>query len=385
MSVDNKWWLNGLKTGASVSYRADDIITAWAQHVMSEAAVASGAPMHITSCEGRFEGDLSDFEQLLTDMGGKLIVKHADYDPEVTVGSTGTVLYTWDDAIARISIQTDKWIDAKFMSTDSAVGEQFAEKTRNILKKRGRQRAVYVLIKSQDGVSLSSLGTHGMLLARDNYEPDVLRGFDHILKDMQSPNPCGRVILFDGPPGTGKTHLVKALIQEVPNSTFVLLPLNVMTQLTRPDMIQSLLDSRRSSTGPLVLILEDADEALAPRKFDNITSVSELLNLGDGILGGALDIRIVATTNTPKAEIDEAMLRPGRLCRRVGVGTLSHDTVAKIFKRLKYDGEVNKDIEYTLADVYKTARGVTDSDTNDDGEQKVVEKKTKRAAGFAIP
>ena len=58
------------------------------------------------------------------------------------------------------------------------------------------------------------------------------------------------------------------------------------------------------------------------RGADNQEQVSALLNLSDGMLGDFLSLQIICTINCSASEIDQALVRPGRL--------LSH----RVFERL---------------------------------------------------
>lgn len=93
--------------------------------------------------------------------------------------------------------------------------------------------------------------------------------------------------------------------------------------------------------------------------------IQSLLNLGDGILGSLLDIRIVATTNADELRLDKAVTRPGRLSKMIDVNVLDPLTAQRIFRRLLPDAdfpvEINgstnpKDFNVTLAEVYALAR-----------------------------
>lgn len=69
-----------------------------------------------------------------------------------------------------------------------------------------------------------------------------------------------------------------------------------------------------------------------------------------------LDLRIIATTNAEKMQFDDALLRPGRLCRHITVGEISADKAREIFFRLT--GKDKKYLEKTtLARVYADAQG----------------------------
>lgn len=197
---------------------------------------------------------------------------------------------------------------------------------------RGR---VYVIVQTREGPQFRSMGIGGLPLERDNYSEEVMKGYDRIVADLSASSPNGRIAILDGKPGTGKTFLVRALLDEVKDAIMVIVPSNLVSHLGQPDMIPALIDLHRNNNGKaMVFLIEDADECLAPRMGDNMSAVSTILNLGDGILGRVLDIRIICTTNADHQEIDEAIKRPGRLSAMVHVGALDPEKACKVYERL---------------------------------------------------
>jgi MoxR-like ATPase len=87
-----------------------------------------------------------------------------------------------------------------------------------------------------------------------------VKEYRHVVEDLNSNDPCGRIIILDGPPGTGKTHMVRALLNEVKDATFVLVPSQHDERARQPDFIKALLEEQRQGH-PMVLVVEDADEA----------------------------------------------------------------------------------------------------------------------------
>jgi ATP-dependent 26S proteasome regulatory subunit len=128
---------------------------------------------------------------------------------------------------------------------------------------------------------------------------------------------------------------------------------------------------------PLILVLEDADMALVSRKSSrgNPAALAEILNLGDGLIGEMLDLRIIATTNAERIELDPAITRPGRMCTHLTLGELPTPQLAGIYNRLT-EGEsgpamVKKSQATTLAEVYRLARDAAwaakDTESEDHG------------------
>lgn len=218
-----------------------------------------------------------------------------------------------------------------------------------------------MMLAYDGGFYLTSIGRISCPLQRINYTDEQLRVYDSLVTDMKSNSPLGRLTLLDGLPGTGKSYFIRGLITESPG-LFVFVPASLSGSITGPEITPVLL-SHREREVPCVLIMEDADATLVTRQIDNVSKLSELLNISDGILGDLADVRILATTNAKKPEIDEAVLRPGRLAYHLSFEKVSQEKAVKIYNHLT--GEVNPtrfesmflfQESYSLADVYKMAR-----------------------------
>jgi hypothetical protein len=225
--------------------------------------------------------------------------------------------------------------------------------TRKVTKGR-----VYIVVQGEQGPYLHEMGTAGENFEPTNYRPETVEHYRHVVEDLNDLDPCGRIVILDGPPGTGKTHMVRALLNEVPKGTFVLIPSNMMSQLGSPSFIKALLREQKKGY-PMILVVEDADEAISARDRSNMSEISALLNFSDGIFGAMMDLRIVCTTNADVEDLDEAVMRHGRLCRRIEVGKLDHVQAQVVYKRLGglQEGLYTKGNFYTLGEVYYAARG----------------------------
>ena len=125
--------------------------------------------------------------------------------------------------------------------------------------------------------------------------------------------------IFEGTPGTGKTFYLRHLMGVLKEShRFYFIPTSSMGILSMPQFIVFWADQRRfHSNQKFVVILEDSDAALMTRGCDNREQVSAILNLSDGMLADFLRLQIICTINCTTADIDQALLRPGRLlCHR---------------------------------------------------------------------
>ena len=184
---------------------------------------------------------------------------------------------------------------------------------------------------------MQSLGNAGIPLVDTNYTPKVMEDYKFVVRDLQSEVPSGRITIMRGSPGTGKTHLIRAMLLEVTDALFVLVNPDMIVDLAGPELLPLLLSYRGGREGPIVLVLEDADRCLVKRASDNISSIQSLLNMGDGILGSMLDLRIIATTNAKKLELEEALTRKGRISKDMEVGPLDAATAHGVYNRLLPD------------------------------------------------
>jgi hypothetical protein len=152
--------------------------------------------------------------------------------------------------------------------------------------------------------------------------------------------------LFYGAPGTGKSTYIKYLLSGVLKRKVAYIPVSLVDKLTHPDMVPLLMNNK-----DIVLVLEDAEKALLSREVsENSAIVSTILNLTDGFIGQALNITVMATFNTDKDKIDEALLRKGRLKMSYEFKKLNKHNCQQILDKLGMVGEIKEDM--TLAEVY---------------------------------
>lgn len=136
----------------------------------------------------------------------------------------------------------------------------------------------------------------------------------------------GLMILY-GSPGTGKTSILRHLIYNT-DKTFVFLDSSCFNYITDASFV-SMLISRRNS----VIVLEDCEDLLRDRIAGN-NKLSALLNLSDGILGDSLNLKFICTFNAQLRNIDEAVLRKGRLKLKYEFKELTSEKTQALAKKL---------------------------------------------------
>jgi hypothetical protein len=215
---------------------------------------------------------------------------------------------------------------------------------------------VFALMSSPGGLGLRSLGKIDHDLIEANYTKDAVTGYNHITDCLSSQDPCGRLILLQGPPGTGKSYMIRSLVTSV-NSTFIIVGAHMIAELSGPSILPVILGCvDPDDPKPVTFILEDSDIALSHRKNGGVAELSGLLNLGDGLLGEMLDIRIIATTNAELLDLDPAVTRPGRMCQHIHLRPFTPKEANELYASMVKNKTVDLRKNTTLAEIYRIAR-----------------------------
>jgi hypothetical protein len=166
-----------------------------------------------------------------------------------------------------------------------------------------------------------------------NYPATVRAGLAELFARTSGDGLPGRLALWHGPPGTGKTWALRALGREWKDWCdlhYVTDPerllsgdtsymLEVLAGRSEPldldlDDLDDLEETpRRARERWRLLVLEDAGELLgisAPAEVGR--GFARLLNIADGLLGQGTRALILVTTNEPLGKLHPAALRPGR-------------------------------------------------------------------------
>lgn len=255
------------------------------------------------------------------------------------------VLYLLESEIL-IDIEDNGVVCVLYKTGNEKKAQEIAEKISAFKKRRKIEPKISIVTSSAHGLELTSINCpKPKLQIERNYNDDLQGLHKDIVKFLSNDNRCG-LILFHGMPGTGKSTYIRYLISSV-RKKFIFLSPRLAGSLDTPNFVSLLIENRNS-----VLVIEDAEELLVSREKNANSAISILLNLTDGILGESLGIQTICTFNTQTSNIDEALLRKGRLTAMYEFRELSVDKANRLLKGNGSNHIASKPM--TLSDIYNT-------------------------------
>lgn len=155
-----------------------------------------------------------------------------------------------------------------------------------------------------------------------NYAPTTGAGVAELVGLSGVDGRAGRLVLWHGRPGTGKTTAVRALSRSWATWCDTHYVTDPEQLFSNPQYLLGVAggdeDDRPSAGKWRLIVAEDCDEYL---RTD--AALGRLLNLCDGILGHGLRVVVLLTTNEDVGSLHPAVTRPGRCLSAVEFAPLS--------------------------------------------------------------
>ena len=159
-----------------------------------------------------------------------------------------------------------------------------------------------------------------------NYNDDVpYNEMNEVIRDDKA----GLIMLY-GKPGTGKTSLVKSLINDNRETNFIFVDTSVCESISDGLFLEFLQENKNA-----VIVFEDCEKLLSSRENGSNESIGTILNLTDGIIAESMKIKFICTFNCDLSKVDEALLRKGRLSLKYEFKELSLQKTRAIYPEAK--------------------------------------------------
>jgi SpoVK/Ycf46/Vps4 family AAA+-type ATPase len=202
---------------------------------------------------------------------------------------------------------------------------------------------INLIVRNGNGMDLKSMEIKRTKLDLDLFYEDEFKTIDETIRTRLNKKKDKGIVLLHGLPGTGKTTYLRYLIGKIKKRVLFLSP-NVAGNLMDPDFIEMLIDNPNT-----VVVIEDAENIIMDRRSSNDSSVSNLLNISDGLLADFLNVQIICTFNSSLTLVDNALMRKGRLIAKYEFGKLSTNKAQHLSNHLGFDTIISKPM--TVAEI----------------------------------
>lgn len=238
----------------------------------------------------------------------------------------------------------DSYCEFYFSDPSSALMQKLLQR---VSAMRGMQRnkpqEINLITKSDYGLELTKMDVKRTRLKLDLfYEDNFSDVHQTILRRLNKKEDKG-IVLLHGMPGTGKTTYLRYLIGKI-KKRVLFIPPDMAAQIGNPELVRLLIEHPNS-----VLVIEDAENILMQRQAGGDSSVSNLLNISDGLLSDFLNVQIVCTFNSNMNFVDKALLRKGRLIASYEFGKLSPRKAQQLSHHLGYKNIITQPM--TLSEI----------------------------------
>jgi len=210
----------------------------------------------------------------------------------------------------------------------------------------------YKVIKGEnDPNNLGEVG--GMFQAKKDIQEFIVKPWDNRYRQKIIDNKLNRPsgFLLSGPPGCGKTYILKAISAETGYDLYEVNLSNIGTSeayKTQSDLVKlfDALEKKYKETGePSILLLDELDSIAMDRKKchtdwkkDDINALLMVLNNS-----ASRGIIVVGATNNPE-DLDEAVKRAGRLDKQLKIELPTDEERKDIIEKILVDKKIAVDL-----------------------------------------
>ncbi len=259
--------------------------------------------------------------------------KHKRFDRTLVVMKNNCIL-EFDDWYCEI---LHDGRDEAFVQSLIAMVAKFKEPNRR------KPLEINLIVQERGNLELKALEIKRTKLDIGLFYEDDFGEVDRVIRLRLKKQQDKGIVLLHGLPGTGKTTYLRHLIGQIKKRVLFVSP-SVASDIMSPSFIQLLIENPNS-----VLVIEDAENIIMDRRNSHDSSVSNLLNISDGLLSDFLNVQLICTFNSSLTLIDEALMRKGRLIARYQFGKLGVEKAQRLSNHFGFNNRINRPM--TIAEI----------------------------------
>jgi len=227
---------------------------------------------------------------------------------------------------------------------DDAFVEEVAALVSRFRKRQRREPLeINLIVQNRNSLELKAMEIKRTKLDLGLFYEDDFKEIDELIQKRLCQKNDKGIVLLHGLPGTGKTTYLRYLVGRIKKRVLFLSP-SVAGNLMSPDFIELLIENPNT-----VLIIEDAENIIMDRRHNNSSSVSNLLNISDGLLADFLNVQLICTFNSSLTMVDSALMRKGRLIAKYEFGKLGAEKARRLSKHLGFNIVIDQPM--TIAEI----------------------------------